>query len=274
MLQIICGIIEQAIKQMEVLKGDIDEKQTRKILEDKKQELLEQVKLVLPEEKFFEGDSKDEEVIIKELATIQVKLELYAYKNRDQIDGLRKQVEEIKAQEKTEKNREELLQKIKELETRYKVFERYIKEEDWKKFYRTKFDVLMCDINQRTESPLFVNLLVVESILKPKKENERELEHYRKYIQEKINNILLGKNKEVERVFLGEQIYDERNKAVKLGAATELIKRIIKIQSGFDLNSILRDRDILSLILAFDKKRGIEEMTVADRIVRRARNTY
>ena len=62
-------MIEQALKQMEVLKGDKDEKETRKILEDKKQELLEQAKVVLPEEKFFEEASKDEESIIKELAS-------------------------------------------------------------------------------------------------------------------------------------------------------------------------------------------------------------
>ena len=118
------------------------------------QELLKMAKVVIPEEGFYKKELETKEDQIKELAKIGVKLEIYAYKHKDEIEGLKASVEEIKSEEKTAENREELLQKIESLETRYKVFGRYIKENDWENLYRTKFDILMSDINKRKLSPI------------------------------------------------------------------------------------------------------------------------
>ena len=151
----ICGIIGQAIKQYNALLGETDTAEiTMQIMERKKEELLKQAKEVLPEEKFFKEEPQSEEEEIQELAKIGVKLNLYAYRHKDEIENLKAQIEGLETQEKTEENREELLQKIESFETKFKVFGRYIIEEDWESLYRTKFDILMSDINYRESSPL------------------------------------------------------------------------------------------------------------------------
>ena len=262
-------ILEQAIILLEKIKGENEEQNTRKVLDKEEELLLRQAQLVRVEESFAKiaesilavpkETDEHEETRISRLARIKVILAIYAYKNKDQINTLRKKVEDLRGVEKTDKNKEELLHKIEDLETRYKVFGRYINEEDWDSLYRAKFDILVSDLNKCENCPI--------DIYKLKEADAKELKIYRNYINEKLDKILRGQNKEIERAFLDGQVSDEMNRAKKLGEVTELIKRIIKnplySRSGLDMtDNILENRDLLSLILAFDKPRGIEKMTL------------
>ncbi len=198
----------------------------------------------MPEEEFYKEEPKNEEEEIKELAKIGVKLELYAYRHKDEIEGLKEQIEELRKKEKTEENREELLQKIESLETRYKVFGRYIKDEEWEGLYRTKFDILMSDINKRQESPLAE--VVDETAY------EKEIPTYSKIIEEKIEAIVKGENPELKRAF-GEKAPE----AVKI-----IKKKIHGKEKEYNTYDILKDKYILELILAFDKKKGLEDIKI------------
>ena len=207
---------------------------------------------------------------ISHVAKNQNQIDLFAFEHQKEIEKIKASVEEIKKEEKTAENREELLKKIEKLETRYKVFGRYINKEDWENLYRTKFDILMSDINQRTESPL---LELDETAY------ETEIPIYARILEEKISAIITGRNPELKRAF-GERVPEaveiikgilqgnENNLSIIIGHNIyQVTQEKKKTQNAngttkYNFFQILQDKDALRLILAFDKNGGLEKLTV------------
>ena len=211
-----------------------------KVIEDKQVELLSMASVVLPYEEFYTTEISDEEGEIKELAKIQAKLDVYAWTHRKDIDKIRRRIEELAKKEVSAEDREKLLDELDEIKTKYKVFGRYIEDNDWKNLYRVKFNVLMSDINERIDSPL-----------KHGQVESKEFEYYKRIIEDKISKILMAENPELGKTFGIENI----PKAVKL------IQNILKNgKKTFDFEQILKDKNMLRLILAFDRPDGIEKM--------------
>ena len=212
-----------------------------KIIEEKKVELLAMADIAFSNEDFFTTDIEDEEEEIKEIAKLQAKLDVYAYTHKKDIYNIRKKVEELGKLEKTPENRQKLLEEIETIRIKYQIFGRYIEEKDFEDLYKVKFDVLMSDINKRLESPL-----------KHIDPESKEFECYIKIIEEKTSKILMGENPEVKKTFG----YD------KLPEAVKLISKILKNGNRtFNFEDILKDKQRLRLIFAFDKPDGIEKMT-------------
>lgn len=221
----------------------------RRALEAKKQELLEMAKLVIPEEAKIDNANNDEKTIINQLARIQRQLEIYAYTHKSEIEELRIQLEKINQIPKREQNKEALLKEIREIQIKYKVFGRYIQDEDLKQLYKAKFDVLTSDINKQSNSP-FAEL-----------EDEKQLKYYKSIVQEKIGMLMQGTNTNLTRYF----------KQKKLAEAVRTIKEILKKgKSTFDIEQILKDRELLSLIVAFDREDGFENLCIDIKKVRDA----
>lgn len=226
----------------DLLKNTDTEAQTKEILEVKKQELLEMIKVVAPEKVSNVKEGTDEESEIKEIARLKGMIEIYAYTHKEDINQTRQIIKDLDLVEKTDKNRAELLNKLSDIKIKYKVFGRYIKDEDLENLYKVKFDVLMADINKRTESPL----LKLEDY-------DEELPYYKRIIESKIDQILTLNNPEVERTFGTEGTHE----------AVTIIKNLLKGgKKTFDTGKILQDKTLLRLILAFDKENGLEKMTI------------
>ncbi|MBO5413702.1 MAG: leucine-rich repeat protein [Clostridia bacterium] len=225
-----------------LLKDTDTENQSRAILEAKKQELLEMIKVIAPEKASNVKEGTDEESKIKEIARLQGMIEIYAYTHKENINQLRQRIAELDLVEKTDKNRDELLKELSDIRIKYKVFGRYIKDEDLENLYKVKFDVLMSDINKRKESPLL-----------DLKEDDEEIQYYKRIIESKIEQILTLNNPEVERAF-GEK---------KVREAVAIIRKLLKCGGKtFDIGRILQDKTLLRLIFAFDKEKGLEKMTI------------
>jgi len=225
-----------------ILKDSDVEKQKREILRAKKQKLLEFIKVVLPKEALDADETLDEETEIKEIAKLKAKLEIYAYTKKEEINQLRQRIIELDAMEKADQNREELLKELHDIKIKYKIFERYIKEEDLEGLYKVKFDVLTSDINRKAMSP-FLGM----------KQDDEEFKYYNQIIQNKIEQIVTAQNPEIKRAF-GEN---------GLQQAVMIIKNILKNgKKTFETESILKDRTLLSLILSFDNKKAFERMTI------------
>lgn len=103
--------------------------------------ILKNLKRKAPIDKNTSHNYFDEEETVKALARAQRKLDVYAYTHRKDIVQLRQQVIEIGQAEKTG-NREELLSKMNEMQTMYKIFEQYLTQEDLENLYKAKFDIL------------------------------------------------------------------------------------------------------------------------------------
>lgn len=198
-------------------------------------------RLVIPEEAKLDETNKDEKVQVKQLARIQRKLDIYAHTHRQEIKKLRQQIEKLGEIEKTPKNKEQLLKDIKDIETKYKIFGRYIQDEDLEQLFRVKFNILTVDINKQKESPLKgIN-------------DKKELEHYMRIIEEKVQEIIQGTNPYLRRAFGHDY----------LKSAVTIIKKLLKNgQRTFEVEEIMNDRVLLSLILAFDKENGLDSLSI------------
>ena len=127
-----------------------DEHTSHEMISDYENELLEYVRILIP-------DKLDEEElklpIMNRLAYLESELEMYCYHFID-VDRLNEELQEIDKIEKTVENREYLLQRINELALRYEVLNRYGGYElDLKPLYEVKFDILTIDIVRQKDSP-------------------------------------------------------------------------------------------------------------------------
>lgn len=157
--------------------------------------------------------------------------------HKDELTMLRKQSEEIAKTEVTDTNREILLKKLCRLQTRYRVFEEYMKPEDIEILYGTKFNILVMDMHKNP----FTSDWVID---------DKERQYYKQILDKKIERIVKGENAEFARVFGSKQA----NAVMEIGA---MLKSEKTADSNVDILS--NDTMLLGLILAFDKGNGFEE---------------
>lgn len=160
--------------------------------------------------------------------------------HKDELTMLRKQSEEIAKIEVTDSNREALLKKLCALQTRYRVFEEYIKPEDIEKVYGTKFNILTMDMHKKETNPFTSEWIM----------DEKELQYYKQILDKKIERIVKGENAEFTRVF-----------GRKQANAVMQIRTLLKSKETADLENYILSKDtmLLGLILAFDKENGFIE---------------
>ena len=179
-------------------------------------------------------------------ALLEQEIEKYLYLNKNDIKNLIAKINELATIPKNKGNKEHLLKELKILENYYIIFKRYghniINKNDWYKYYQVKFDVLTCDLLSLKASPLddaFIN----------DKYND-EFNCYRRIVLDKISRISAYENE-----YLIDTFKDDTKEA------TRIILSIIKeYDNKLDVDRILMNRNLLLLLLAFDKKDGLKEM--------------
>ena len=179
------------------------------------------------------------EDIYTKIAYLEKELEIYVYNNKDTRLLMIKEVRNL-LKEYQNLKKEDILTKIKEIEDKYTIFDKYgrniIKKEDWYDLYNIKFKVLTRDINKLDSSPLMCNSKI-------------EKECYEEIIFNMINNILQEKNKNIKKIF-----GDYRKEAIN--------NLILYLKGGlekFNYDWIINDKLKLSLLLAFDAEDGLDK---------------
>ena len=120
-------------------------------------------------------------------------LKEYVNSNLDEVKTLQKELELLNIVNKIPLNREELLNKINNIELKYKIFyiftNNIVKKEELEKLYNIKFEILVININK-------LRIPIVN-----KNTNNIELECYKQIVKEKIKKILKNNNEEVRKIF-------------------------------------------------------------------------
>ena len=188
--------------------------------------------------------SDDENVtddLVKKIAFLEKCIEIYVYKNKNEIKELDEEFSKLCSIVMNRRNKRELLDKITNLEKKYLLFYDYgkdlVSEEQIKKLYRVKFNILTSDIDYLRESPI--------------DKDDYGYSYYKDIVAEKLEEILTGKNDNFNKTF----------RANELDIALNIIKEYFKDGSDiFDIDKILCDKFKLNLLLAFDRINGFSEM--------------
>ncbi len=178
--------------------------------------------------------------LITKIAIVERWLEIYAYKNKNEIKILDSQLEELNNIEKTKDNKNDLLHKINSLEQKYLLFYEYgrnvVSDEQIKNLYKVKFNILTCDIDFLRESPI--------------REDDYGYEYYKDIIFNKLQNIILGKNNYFNNTFSND-----------MRQALSIIREYYKGDwGGYDGDYVLYKKYMLNLLLSFDKEDGFKKM--------------
>lgn len=119
-------------------------------------------KMILPEEleeiarlreSFADFTPEQEQEIVKKIASIQRKTDIYAYKNKEEVENLKKSAQTLAQTEKIRLNGKKLLGQVEELRTKYKIFENYLTQEDKDLLYEVKFEILVSRLYTGKQSP-------------------------------------------------------------------------------------------------------------------------
>ena len=175
-----------------------------------------------------------------QIAYIEKELEIYAYKHKDEIKKIEKELLELENIKKTTTNKNHLLNRITNLEKKYLLFYEYginiILEEQLKKLYKIKFDILTCDINYLRNSPLNIN--------------DYGYSYYQTIIMNKIEKIVKGENINFKETFK-----DNTKNAIKI-----IINSFKNEYNEFAIDELLDNKLNLNLLLSFDQANSFKEM--------------
>jgi len=214
----------------------LDEEEKELFLNDKLKKLLEIIKAIFPN-----GVYQLSSNVVLDIAIFEKMLEEYVYTHKTEIDKLYEELNELYQAEKTEGNREELLEKIKILEIKFKVFDEFgkniVTDIDIHNLYSTKFEILTTGINKMSASPIDLN------------SDEKEIKTYQELVMKRIECIVTKCNRNLETIF------DENIKV-----ATLIIVNVLKEgKDKFNVNNILETQKLLAFLLAFDNERGLKK---------------
>ena len=111
------GTIEQALDIYNTLiktdNNGIDiNKRSEYFLDAKRSELLEMVKVVIPNKYFRISALADEKQVINELARIQLELDLYAETHKEELDRIKSKIKVLKEHDITSINKYEMLDEV------------------------------------------------------------------------------------------------------------------------------------------------------------------
>lgn len=203
------------------------------------------------------------------IATIEQKLEIYVYTHPETLESLKKKVKEISyevnrkatydfedenaprfvdAKKDIKKRKKQFLSQIQELEILYKVFSKYgrnlVKKDDLRELYEVKFKILTSDILDVDKVDILSNATFIE------------LECYQEIIFKKIEDILKGKNQNVNFFIPGGTVNCDKSLTDIIGYIAKTLK---DGENEFLPSKILQDKKPLSLLLAFDEENGLAD---------------
>ena len=170
---------------------------------------------------------------------LSVELNKFLYEHRIDIKVLDEEFDKIKEQEFNKNNKEDLLKKIRELELKFLLLNEchYIISSKLEELYEVKFKILVCDLDNLEEVPI--------------KENDFGLNYYRKLLNNKIIRIIQGDN----------DIFNNTFKYYEQEAISVALMDIFNFTNGYDIDfEFLHNKNLLQLILSFDKENGFETM--------------
>ena len=203
------------------------------------------------------------------IAKLEQLLEIYVYTHENVIDILKEEVNKISFEisgcvlggtiedfwskvEEFESKRDYInskyLKRIKEIELLFKLFSKYgrnkVFKSDLERLYEVKFKLLTYYIYDKKFD-------ILESI------SFTELEFYQEIIFKKIERIIKGENDYVNDLAIKSDLRTVINQ----------IKAILKLDNKeFSMYDILKNRRVLSFLLAFDTYNGLEEFFSNERV--------
>lgn len=201
--------------------------------------LLKSLKTINPQ-KALEISNISKNIIVK-IALLERELDIYCYQNEEEVNSLNQELDKLSKEDFSPQNKEMLLEKIEKIEQKYLIFYDYgttVNKEDILNLYRLKFKILAIDIFNSEYK--FARVY----------DNDIERSCYYQIIMEKLNDILLGNNLNVGRLF-----GIDTNKAIKL--ISEYLK---SINGKFNPETILYTDNFLKLLVAFDTQNGFKEL--------------
>ena len=201
--------------------------------------------------------NEDELTVPEFTAIIERALEIYVYEHKDLIENYKNELEKINNQKKELKDKQRLTTKITKIEYIFKLFDLYgynlVKDDDFEKLYRTKFDVLTIDINNLHDSPF--NTIQLENL---------ELKVYEDIISKKIHdiyNLNCIEGKKILNIY-SDHLNSRELKKVndsKVKIIGNILDSLLKTGKYFDYEEILETHMLIALILAFEKENGIKK---------------
>lgn len=189
---------------------------------------LDDIKLPVRELDLSFSNNKDEMIIMKLIAVIELKIDKYKLEHKNEFeidfyDGLNHlELTLMRVVIKNELKNKEILEEINHLCILYQVFKEYIEKSDIERLYRLKFPRVTFNINSLKE------------VIIP--ETKEELDVYKKIISEKLALI-------------------QKRFSPKL---LKILKKYF-YNNGYDYEKILNNSFLLALLLAFDKKNGLKK---------------
>lgn len=237
------------------------------LIEERLKELRNIFNIINPEElKRLESMNLNPKLLI---ATIEQKLEIYVYTHPETLESLKKKVREISyevnrkvtydfedentprfsdAKKDIKKRKNQFLSQLQELEILYKVFSKYgrnlVKKDDLRKLYEVKFKILTSDILDVDKVDILSNATFTE------------YECYQEIIFKKIEDILKGKNQNVNFFIPGGTVNCDKSLTDIIGYIAKTLK---DGENEFSPYKILQDKKLLSLLLAFDEENGLAD---------------
>ena len=185
--------------------------------------------------------SKELEIhIINILAITEVELEHYIIDNKDKmITYYTNKLQELKNKHITYGNKNKLLEESEKLIIISKVFNEYIADEYKEEPYVIIFNILTVDINEQIDNKSPFSSYI-------SRYNDEGKEHYKKIISEKINNLNKG---------IGQEIKNNKEKIglVYWPVLLRMVNEYFKSNHTYDLENILYNKDLLFLLLSFEK---------------------
>ncbi|MBQ8892368.1 MAG: hypothetical protein IJ068_05875 [Bacilli bacterium] len=204
------------------------------------------IKKVCP--KVYDNIEFYEKSTIKKIVLYERFLEIYVYKNKNQIEELNQKIEKLKQLNITYDNYEDIVLELENINFSFQIFMKYgkklVKDEYLYKLYNIKFNLITFEINKKGYKKFGTNLYYEFA------KNKNEFEFYKKIVSNKIANIINGKSP-VAHIF-------EENDLLK-----ELLKILIPLfKTGryFDFDKVLMNRELLSYLLAFDNEIRFKEL--------------
>ena len=178
--------------------------------------------------------------IIKLMAYIELEIDKYVLLNKDKINDIffqkLKEIESAIQMKTIKQQRKTLIEKINYLSILAQIFNDYIDKNYINNLYMYKFNILTNNINSSRE------------IIVP--ETKEELEVYKDILSKKISKIQNGDAKELYKLYK----FEYRNRLKKL---LKILNKYFN-KNGYNYEEILKDNFLLALLLAFDKKNGLE----------------
>ena len=208
--------------------------------------IAHQMEKISPE--IFNNIESKERSTIKKIVLYERFLEIYVYKNKDKVEKLHYKIDILRQTEITRGNYDDFVLDVEEMKFYFQIFMKYgrnlVKENDLYRLYDIKFNLITYEINKKGR------IIYGDEIYKELTKNKEEYEIYKKIVSNKITEIING-------ISPVSHIFDENDLLKDL---LKILIPLFKTGRYFDIDKILKDRELLSYLLAFDSETRIKEL--------------